>query len=97
MYLVVSYWEVLPGHEEATRRVAPIVDSILRRQPGVVLVEAFESNGKYITVHGYESEAAYRAVLDNPMGEFNRAILEHRVEEMARWVSSERGETLPHV
>ena len=97
MYLVISIWEVLPGNEAEARRVVPVVNGILRRQPGVVLVEAFESEGHYVTVHGYESEAAYRHVLDNPTGEFNQALIDYRVERMARWLHSERGETLPHV
>ena len=97
MYLVISYWELLPGHETEAERVVPVVHGILRRQPGVLMAEAFQCDGKFITVHGYASETMYRHVLDNPRSEFNQALLDFRVQEKARWLHSERGETMPHL
>ena len=96
MYLVVSYWEVLPGHEAEADAMAPQLLGLLRQQPGVALAEGFKINGKHVAVCGYESETAYHAIVDNPEGEFNRALREHGEGEIARWLSSERGETFPH-
>ncbi|MDQ3813168.1 MAG: antibiotic biosynthesis monooxygenase [Armatimonadota bacterium] len=97
MYLVVSYWEALPGHEAEFDAVAPKMLGLLGSQPGVVLAEAFKSNAnKHVAVCGYESEAAHRAIVDDPQSEFNRALREHGEGQIARWLYSERGETFPH-
>ena len=96
MYLVVSRWEALPGRAEDFERVGPDVRAVLRAQPGTVLVESFPNDGQYVVVHGYQDEAAYHAVVDDPNGPFCQALARHKLEEMGRWVSSERGETFPH-
>ncbi|HLJ56327.1 MAG TPA: antibiotic biosynthesis monooxygenase [Chthonomonadaceae bacterium] len=94
MYIVVSEWEVLPGKEEEFHRVAGAIGQILRTQPGVVMVEAFDSGGKKMAVHGYKDEATYRALVQDPNGVFARAVEESGLEKIARWVRSERGETI---
>jgi len=96
MFMVVSYWEPLPGKEAEFDKVSPKVTAILRQQPGVVMIEGFNSGKKRVAIHAYKHEAAYKAVVDNPNGTFARALKEHRLEELARWLGSERGETLPH-
>jgi heme-degrading monooxygenase HmoA len=96
MYMVVSYWEAFPGKEADFEASSPDVTAILRRQPGVCLIESFKSDGKYVAVHAYEDEASYRAIVYNPNGAFARALQERGTETFGRWISSERGETLPH-
>ena len=95
MYLVVSYWEPVPGREAEFDRVGPQVGALLRQQPGVVMMEVFKSGGKHVAVHGYQDEATYHAIVENPDGVFARAVAETHIEEFGRWLSSERGETLP--
>ncbi len=95
MYLVVSYWEAVPGREADFDRLGPQVGAVLRQQPGVMLVEVFKSGGKHVAVHGYQDEATYHAIVDNPDGAFVRAVTETHIEEAGRWLGSESGETLP--
>ena len=96
MYLVVSRWEAFPDRAAEFEQVSPEVRAVLRRQPGTVLVEAFGSDGRFVVVHGYQDEAAYHTVVDDPNGPFCRALAAHHLEDMGRWISSERGETFPH-
>jgi len=96
MYLVVSQWEAFPGREEEFERVSPAVRAVLSQQPGVAFLEAFKGNGHFIVVHGYDDEAAYQAVINNTDGAFQQALAAHHLEDMGRWLSSERGETFPH-
>ena len=95
MYLVVSRWEPIAGHEQQFDEIGKVMRKTLAAQPGVELVEAFDSNGQKVVVHGYRDEAAYKAVIDDPNGPFIKAAQENRLEEHARWISSERGETVP--
>ncbi|MDQ3813166.1 MAG: antibiotic biosynthesis monooxygenase [Armatimonadota bacterium] len=97
MYLVVSYWESMLGREAEFEALGRTMTGILRQQPGVIFAEAFHSdNGKHVAVAGYESEAAYQALADNPDSDMARAAAEHQADEVSRWVGSERGETFPH-
>jgi hypothetical protein len=95
MYLVVSVWEALPGKAEAFRESGMKVGSLLKKQPGVKLLEVFESGDKFVSVHGYADEATYQRLVQDPNGPFAKAVAESRVEDYARWLSSERGETVP--
>ncbi|HEX5322658.1 MAG TPA: hypothetical protein VFW40_02650 [Capsulimonadaceae bacterium] len=97
MYLVISTWEALPGHEAEFDRVGPMMASILRKQPGVVLVEGIKSGNRHIAVHGYRDEAAYRAAVEDPNSEFVRAANSHGIEKSGRWIGSERGVSFPHL
>jgi hypothetical protein len=94
MYVVVSEWEPLPGKEDAFDPIALNVARVLRTQPGVVMLEVFDSGGKKMSVHGYKDEATYRALVQDPNGVFARAVTESGLDQIARWVRSERGETL---
>jgi hypothetical protein len=97
MYLVISTWEALPGKEAEFDQAGPAVASVLRREPGVLFVEAIKNGNQHIAVHGYHDEATYHAIIDNPNGQFAKAIAAKNVESVAKWISSERGETMPHV
>jgi len=96
MFLVVSNWEALPGRDEDFDRVGPVLAKILRRQPGVEIVEVIKNGSQHVAIHGYRDEAAYHTVVDDPQGEFSRALTEYRVDDVARWISSVRGESMPH-
>ena len=96
MYLVISHWEPLPGKEADFERMGPKVREVLRSHPGVEFVEAIKSEGRYCAVHGYKDEAAYHAVVDDPNGPFSKALADFQLEEYAKWVGSDRGETLAH-
>jgi hypothetical protein len=95
MYLVVSVWEPLPGKADAFREHGMKVGSLLKKQPGVKLLEVFETGNKVVSVHGYADEATYQRLVQDPNGPFAKAIAESRAEEYGRWISSERGETVP--
>ncbi|HEY3267829.1 MAG TPA: hypothetical protein VGM37_12940 [Armatimonadota bacterium] len=95
MFLVVSHWEALPGHEAQAEQAGAAVRDVLQRQPGVELVAAFWNGARITAVHGYRDAAAYTAVVDDPAGEFQKALDRTQMEQHARWIDSERGETMP--
>ena len=97
MYLVVSTWEALPGNEQAMDEEALHVQAALRREPGVVLVEAFKSDGRHIVVHGYEDEAAYSRVQNDTESGFAKEFRARNVDGRARWLGSLKGETFPRI
>ena len=70
MYLVISEWEAHPGKDSEFEASGRAVRPVLLRQPGVVMVESFKSGSKLIVVHGYKDEAAYKAIVHDPDGEF---------------------------
>lgn len=95
MYLVISAWEPLPGKEQPFMELGNRIGAMLKRQPGVLLLEVFLSGGKAMSVHGYADEATYRRLVDDPDGPFARAVADSNLETVARWLYSERGETVP--
>jgi hypothetical protein len=95
MYLVVTAWEALPGKADAFRENSLKVASVLMQQPGVKMLERFQSGDKFMSVHGYTDEAAYQRVVHDPNGPFAKAVADSHIEEYARWLYSERGETVP--
>ena len=95
MYLVVSYWQPFAGKESQFEEAGMRIGSVLRKQPGVLLLEEFKSDEKYVSVHGYRDEKTYRKLIDDPSSEFNKALKQHKIDDIAEWVSSERGETVP--
>lgn len=63
-------------------------------QTGVLDVRGFRTeDGVFVAVVSYESEEAYRRVIDDPHGPFARAVEEHRLADYAVWIGSERGES----
>jgi hypothetical protein len=96
MYLVVSYWEALPGHEAEFDAAGPKLLTLLSKQPGVLLAEGIKIEGnRHVAVCGYENEAAQSAIVDDPDSDFNRALREAGEGVVARWLYSESGETFP--
>ncbi len=96
MYLVVSYWEPVPGHEAQFEESGRAVREVLRSLPGVQLIEVFESNGKRVAVHGYKDEATYNSIVGDPNGPFSKAIAETHLEDHAQWISSDKGTTVEY-
>lgn len=94
MYLVVSKWQALQGKEEEFDELGKKMRNLLRSQPGVVMVEAFKCDGYIVVIAGYENEEVYNNVVNDPNGPFEAAAREHNLEEIARWLGSERGETI---
>jgi len=96
MYLVISHWEVVPGREAEFERDGKKVRDVLRSQPGATMITHFKSNEKFVVVHGYEDEAAYNRIVNDPNGPFVKALAETNLESSARWLGSEKGSTDPY-
>ena len=95
MFWVLSRWKALPGKEAEWRERGVKVRDAMRRMPGVELVDSFETeSGEVVAMVGYTSEADYDRITRDPNGPFEKAVAEHRLEEVANWVSSERGTSL---
>lgn len=96
MYLVVSRWEALPGREGEIQERARPIRQVLRAQPGCLIVESINDGQRALAVHAYENEDAYKRIVLDENGPFARAVAQYRLEEVARWVSSEAGYTEEH-
>jgi len=93
MYLVVSKWECLAGHEAEFRRNAVVMRNLLKKQPEVKLLESIATDGGgSVVVMGYRDEASYKSLIEDPKGVFAKALAEHKLEDHGRWLWSERGE-----
>ena len=94
MYLVVSQWEALPGHDEEFERIGLEVGAVLGSLPGVEFLKSFQAeSGRIVAVHGYADEATYNSIVNNPESPFIKAIQEKQLESHGRWISSDRGVT----
>ena len=92
MYLVVSHWQVVPGHQQQAS-AGHAMRNLLRAQDGVTFIESFDSDGKIVVVHGYKDEATYNHIVSDTSGVFEKAALDNRLEEHLKWMGSERGTT----
>lgn len=94
MYMVVSKWEALPGHENDWRQQADATRQKLLAIPGVEFSHRFvNEQGQVVVAMAYTDEATYRRLVDDPNGAVAKAMAESNIESYARWISSERGET----
>lgn len=93
MYIVVSQWKPKPGREADFEKVGRTMRDLLRRQPGVKLIEAFDGPEGVYAVHVYENESAYTQVVDHPNSYFNKMADEHGIHNVAEWISSVKGTT----
>jgi hypothetical protein len=92
MYIVVSHWEVIPGHEEAAGKARTAMRAVMSAQPGVEFMNGFTSDdGKLVAVHAYKDEAAYKQITGDPNGAFAKAAEENQLEQHMRWLGSQRG------
>lgn len=95
MYWVVSKWQIIPGREDDWRERGASVRAAMKTMPGVEFVDSFQNaSGEVVAIVGYASQDAYDRVTRDPNGPFEKAIAESRLEEVANWVSSERGTSL---
>jgi len=95
MYLVVSKWQIAPGREAEAEERGRNVRRELRSIPGVEFVRNFRNeSGEIVAIMGYTDSATYQRVVKDPQGPFEQTISRHGLEEVANWVSSERGEEL---
>lgn len=93
MYLVVSKWERIPGHEAEFKRSTVQMRELLKEHPDVKLLESFSNDkGESVVVMGYQDEASYKSVVHDPNCLFAKAAAEHDLEKHGRWVWSERGQ-----
>jgi len=92
MYLVVSRWKAVPGKEEEFKERGKSVRKVLRKQPGVKMLEHFETeNGEVIAIHGYTNEKTYKKVVHDPKSAFNKALEQFDMDKIAKWMGSDRG------
>jgi hypothetical protein len=95
MYLVVSQWEAIPGHEEQMEKIGHSMRELLAAQKGVDLLKTFQAeDGKTVVILGYADRATYDNIINNPDGPFIRGLQEYHLEDHARWISSQRGEAI---
>jgi hypothetical protein len=96
MYLVVSHWKAIPGHEDEFETIGHKVRAIMSAQPGTLFFEAFKFDGKHVVIHGYTDEVSYNSLVNDPNGPFANAIADLKLEDHATWLGSERGTAIPH-
>jgi hypothetical protein len=95
MFLVVSKWQITPGKEAEAEERGRNVRRELRSIPGIEFVRNFRNeSGEVIAVMGYSDPATYQRIVQDPQGQFEQTIAKHGLEEVATWVSSDRGEEL---
>jgi hypothetical protein len=94
MYLIVSHWQAIPGHEKQFEETGHKMRAMLRKQPGTKFFEAFPSGDQLVVVHGYSDESSYTAVISDPDGPFVKALEEYKLEDHAKWLGSEKGTTV---
>lgn len=93
MYMVISKWEAVPGHEAEFRANGRVMRNALKRLPEIELLESFAAGaGQIFVVMGYKDEAAYQALVQDPHGRFAKLASEHGLEDHGRWIWSERGQ-----
>jgi hypothetical protein len=93
MYLVISQWKPRPGREADFERIGSTMRAFLRSQPGVTFVEGVEGPDCFYAVHAYEDEATYNRIVSDPNGPFNQAAAENKIEDVADWLGSVKGQT----
>ena len=95
MYIVVSEWEVVPGHDSEFRQISSQMRAAMRATAGVHEVLSFEDESeRKFAVVVYDDRAAYDRIVNDPNGPFAKAAAEKGIDQHARWVGSFRGDTL---
>ena len=93
MYLVISQWKAKPGRDQEFEAIGHRMRDLMRQTPGVTFVEAIQGPDSIYAVHGYEDEAAYNRIVQDPNGPFAQAASEHGIEDVADWLNSVKGNT----
>lgn len=95
MYCVVSKWHVETDNLDEFRRRGLAVQHELDQAPGIKNSFAFLNEaGELVAVVLYEDRAAYDRIMTDENGPFAKLVAQHRLEDVATWVSSERGDTV---
>ncbi len=95
MYIVSSRWEAVEGHEDAWRDISARTGGKLRAIPGVEFLHRFQNEmGKVVVTMGYTDEPTYQRLVNDPNGAVAKLMAETDIESVARWISSERGESV---
>jgi hypothetical protein len=96
MYLVVSKWEIRPGMEDEFAERSRRVRGVMAHVPGVEMIHGFKNEaGELVSIIGYTDEATHHHIVFDPLGPFVAAVERERLEEVATWISSEKGEETP--
>lgn len=94
MYIVVSKWGVVEGHEAEVDQRGRKVRDLLRSTSGVEFVHGFvNQDGVFVAIIGYADEASYKRVVGDSKGPYAKAVGESGLLEHAVWVGSDRGES----
>ncbi|HEY0868625.1 MAG TPA: antibiotic biosynthesis monooxygenase [Fimbriimonas sp.] len=94
MYIVVSRWEPVPGHQAEFEAGGEKMHAFMREQPGIEFFDSFMSeNGQVVVIHAYRDRETYDRLINAPDSAFNRKLKEVNLEQHSRWLGSERGET----
>lgn len=93
MFMVISQWKPKPGKEAEFESISSSMRSLLRSTPGVSFIEGIEGPDCFYAVHAYDDEAAYNRIVQDPSGPFANAAAEHKIDEVADWLGSVKGET----
>ncbi len=95
MYIVSSKWEPLEGFEKAWQESSASTGHQLRAIPGVEFLHRFKNEqGQVVVTMGYTDEPTYQRLVIDPNGAVARLMAETDIESVARWISSERGESV---
>ncbi len=95
MFIVISKWRPLPGKENEFSEIGAKMRSRMRNFPGVKFVHGLKNEeDQPIAIVGYESKEAWDSIVNDPNGPFALAAQEHNIEEIAEWISSDRGESI---
>lgn len=94
MYYVASLWRAKPGCLAEAERRGKVCGDVLGRQEGVTSMLEFPVEGteQVMAVVGYRDKATYERLVKDPNGAFMRAIVEQKMEDVATWEQSWRGE-----
>lgn len=69
--------------------------NLMRSTPGVVMSKGFKNeDGDTVSLIGYESKNTWDKIVNDPNGTFVKGLQEHKLEEIAEWISAERGEAI---
>lgn len=93
MYIVAAKWKVNPGMESEFKEASSAVRSKIRSLDGVEFIHSFNNeDGQVVVLMGYTDEQTYQSLIHAEDGPFQKMMAESKLEGMAEWISSERGE-----
>jgi|CXWL01.1.fsa_nt_gi hypothetical protein len=95
MNIVSSKWEAIEGRENDWQELAARTGPKLRAIDGVEFLHRFQNeSGQVVVTMGYTDEPTYQRLVNDPNGAVAQMMADTGIESMARWISSERGESV---